>query len=242
MGPRAWRRAHLSRAPGDVLILGLWIVGVLLIGRARRGLPWHDSRGSAPDGQPEVMGIAEQMKASTASDMGVSTGRAIVVFVAAALATLGAGVVLEVSSDALAERIGLSGVLFGATILAAATALPEISTGLGSVHLGDYQLAVSAIFGGNAFLACPVLAGIGIDSLSVLILYVVGITGLFAIAAVMRWSILDVGAQLLSPHTRLCLLSSNGWDACDAAAERLGIAPHKILKNLTDLSSPDLLA
>jgi cation:H+ antiporter len=215
-------------APGDVLILGLWIVGVLLVGRARRGLPWHDSRGSAPDGQPEVMGIAEQMKASIASDMGVSTRRAIVVFVAAALATLGAGVVLEVSSDALAQRIGLSGVLFGATILAAATALPEISTGLGSVRLGDYQLAVSDIFGGNAFL--PVLFlpatllagrsvlpmaqdsdiylaglgilltavyvagiifrprrqvfGIGIDSLSVLILYVVGIAGLFAIAAV----------------------------------------------------------
>jgi cation:H+ antiporter len=215
-------------APGDVLILGLWIVGVLLVGRARRGLPWHDSRGSAPDGQPEVMGIAEQMKASIASDMGVSTRRAIVVFVAAALATLGAGVVLEVSSDALAQRIGLSGVLFGATILAAATALPEISTGLGSVRLGDYQLAVSDIFGGNAFL--PVLFlpatllagrsvlpmaqdsdiylaglgillttvyvagiifrprrqvfGIGIDSLAVLILYAVGIAGLFAIAAV----------------------------------------------------------
>ncbi|WP_237280561.1 hypothetical protein [Subtercola vilae] len=79
----------------------------------------------------------------------------MLVFAAAAIATLIAGVTLETTGDAASGQIGLSGVLFGATVLALATSLPEISTGLQSIKQNDDDLAISDIFGGNAFL--PVL-------------------------------------------------------------------------------------
>ena len=72
-----------------------------------------------------------------------------------AIITLFAGWSLEVTGEQLANRWGMSGVLFGGTILALCTALPEISTGIASAKIRDYNMAVSDIFGGNAFL--PVL-------------------------------------------------------------------------------------
>src|ERR1019366_7050574 len=65
-----------------------------------------------------------------------------------------AGVALEISGNELANRTGINGVVFGATVLALASALPEISSGIEAVRLGDHQLAMGDIFGGNAFQLC----------------------------------------------------------------------------------------
>jgi cation:H+ antiporter len=144
--------AHL--APGGTLILVLWVAGVFLLGRAG-SLPWQAEGVAPPGGQERPQGHAETQKEQAATKRGHATARVAGVFAAAALVTLAGGVVLEQSGDAIAGDVGLSGVIFGATVLAAATSLPEISTGLTSVRLGDDQLSVSDIFGGNAFL--PVL-------------------------------------------------------------------------------------
>jgi cation:H+ antiporter len=207
--------------PDDVLICGTWIAGLYLVGKTRGALPWQ-SHGDAPGGQRHRTARQKRERADAEKS---STAWAAIVFGLAAVATLIAGVVLQQTSETMAKTLGMSGVVFGATILAAVTALPEISTGLAAVRLGDYKLAVSDIFGGNAFLpviflVATLLSGksvlphaaksdlyltalgmlltavyifglifrprrqiarMGIDSLVVLVLYVLGVAGLFAI-------------------------------------------------------------
>ncbi|MFN2622903.1 MAG: sodium:calcium antiporter [Chthoniobacterales bacterium] len=207
--------------PDGLVICGTWIVGLYLIGKARGNLPWQSS-GDAPGGQPRR---TERQKEEKAKGQKASTAWATIIFLIAATATLLAGVVLQQTSETMAKQMGLSGVVFGATILAAVTALPEISTGFAAVKLGDYKLAISDIFGGNAFLPVIFLvatlvsgkallphatkadmyltalgmlltaiyiyglifrprrqiARMGIDSFVVLVLYVIGVAGLFAI-------------------------------------------------------------
>src|SRR5438874_1868299 len=127
------------------------------------GMPWP-GRGSPPAGQAVPRGHRRAVLEQRAP----STGRAAAVFAAAALVTLAGGVALERLSESISTRVGLSGVLFGATVLAAATALPEVSTGLQSLKMGDFQLAFSDIFGGNAFLPVLFLPAILISGQAVL--------------------------------------------------------------------------
>ncbi|TMB49233.1 MAG: sodium:calcium antiporter [Chloroflexi bacterium] len=138
--------------PGELLIAAIWVAGLWLIARSRNTLPWH-AAGNAPGGQDVQRGHAAEVRASRAMQVGGQ--RVLLRFGVASVVTLGAGLLLEQSGERLADGFGLSGVVFGATVLAASTALPEVSTGIASVRMGDYQLAVSDIFGGNAFL--PVL-------------------------------------------------------------------------------------
>ncbi|MEP7104312.1 MAG: sodium:calcium antiporter [Chloroflexota bacterium] len=137
--PRSIVVAHVS--PEDVAIAVVWGAGLLLIRRAGRGVPW---KLAAPPARPR--------RQAAATNRSLVDRRPILVFCAAAAVTLVAGAALAQTGEAISHQIGLQGVVFGATVLAAVTALPELSTGLAAVRIGDHELAVSDIFGGNAFL------------------------------------------------------------------------------------------
>jgi cation:H+ antiporter len=148
--------AHLPQSanvagvsPGTAAIVATWIGGLLLVRRAQRGLPW---RAEAPESEPGRARTEKRAGAEPVAMARVPTARVAGIFAAAAAVTAVAGVLVEESGSELAGRLGLSGAVFGATVLAAATALPELSTGLQSVRIGDHQLAFSDIFGGNAVL------------------------------------------------------------------------------------------
>ena len=137
-------------SPASVLIVVVWLVGVYVINRVRKNPRWKVSMPGSVPGRRR-----HQRAAAVAHPFAQhSTARVAGVFGSACAVTLLAGVGLELSGNALADRAGVDGVIFGATVLAGATALPEISSGVAAVRLGDNALAIGDIFGGNAFQVC----------------------------------------------------------------------------------------
>jgi len=70
-------------------------------------------------------------------------------FVLAGLAVVGAGTVLASAADAVAELTGLGRLWVGAILLAAATSLPELLTGVAAIRIGAPDLAVGDLFGSS---------------------------------------------------------------------------------------------
>jgi cation:H+ antiporter len=67
------------------------------------------------------------------------------------LLVLGAGWIVAQSADVLADQTGLGDAFLGATLLALATSLPEVSTTTSAARNGRYSMAISNVFGSNAF-------------------------------------------------------------------------------------------
>jgi cation:H+ antiporter len=138
-------------SPASVGIVVFWFVGLYAIRGAAKDPRW---KVTMPGSQPGRRRRERAQPDQPHPYAGSSTAMVAAMFGLASLVTLGAGVALEVTGNDLANRAGVNGVIFGATVLAAATALPEISSGIAAVRLGDNSLAMGDIFGGNAFQVC----------------------------------------------------------------------------------------
>jgi cation:H+ antiporter len=153
-------------SPASILIVLLWILGIIGLSRSRRTRSWKVVNAGAPD--PRSTTETDQTSGQSPPPEGRAADKPIratlLLFGLASIVTLVAGVVLEQSGNALATRLNVNGAIFGATVLAAITALPEISTGVAAVRMGQVGLAMGDIFGGNAiqvtlFLLADLLAG-----------------------------------------------------------------------------------
>ncbi len=148
-------------SPTSIAAVVLWLGGLWVVNRVRKAPDW---KVDMPGSRPGRTHAQRRHRNAAHPYAGSSTALVAVVFAAASAVTLGAGVALQESGSELAGRIGLQGAIFGATVLALATALPEISSGIAAVRLGDHRLAVGDILGGNSFqitlfLLADILAG-----------------------------------------------------------------------------------
>jgi cation:H+ antiporter len=211
---------HTSLSLSSLLIFGVWLLGLWLVYNARKSLPWKSEAIAATPGRAhhERRKVVNHKPFEHASN-----ARIFGLLAAASAVTLAAGYVLATTGVQIAAMWGIGAGFFAATFIALTGSLPNISTGLSSVAIGDYQLAISDVFGGNAFmpalfLVCDLVSGhavlteatrndiwfaalgitltiiyllslivrprhqyfrMGVDSIAVLALYIVGVTAIF---------------------------------------------------------------
>lgn len=138
--------------PFSIVIVAAWFFGLYLVDKAHKIRRFNEVENDADPGRSHDECRTTE---NSAFYSGKKTFYVIKVFVLASAVTLVAGYFLEESGTALAESLGLNAGLFAATVLALVTSLPELSTGLEAVFIGDNHLAFSDIWGGNAFMMVP---------------------------------------------------------------------------------------
>jgi len=126
---------------GPIILVVLYALVIWLVWDLQFRSPWR------PSGET---GSAEQHAQITNRKIrGRSSARLAGSVVLAAFGILLAGVALVLSAEGIAELSGLGNSFIGATLLATATSLPEVSTTLTAVRLGRHSMAVADIFGSN---------------------------------------------------------------------------------------------
>lgn len=145
----------------SIIIVLLWLVGLWIVFKARNGLPWI---AKAINSTPGRKHHERRIVINHPSLQSASNFKIISLLALASIAILIAGYGLATTGNDIAVAFNINRGLFAATFIALAGALPNISAGIASIKIGDYSLAISDIFGGNAFMpvlfiVCDIISG-----------------------------------------------------------------------------------
>jgi len=122
------RSTFLGISPISLLILAGYVVGVYLLYRAEQeDAPKEKERPTLPLSKAAI---------------GFSLSGAVIVI---------AGFFLVRASKAISISSGLSASFMGAILVAIVTSLPELSTSIGALRIGAYDMIVGNLFGSNMF-------------------------------------------------------------------------------------------
>lgn len=199
----------LRITPVGILLVAGWVFGLWMMRRAERGLPWTDHGVPRDLLEKSVEDVSQKQEMRRSTEAAGPISSTWLMFLVASALTLLAGVALEQTSERLAQVSHLGGAVFGATVLAAVTALPEVSSGIEAIRLGDYQLAFSDVFGSNAFLpvCLPFITLIsGRDPLAV-----AGPTNLYLSALGIVLTVVYVGGLIFRPQRQFLRLGPDSW-------------------------------
>ncbi|MCK4393779.1 sodium:calcium antiporter [Candidatus Bipolaricaulota bacterium] len=163
----------LGLSPISLIILLTYLFGIFILYRVEKR-----------------EGVTELAEAGT-----MSLVRAVGGFLICAAVIITAGVFLIHASKAISVETGLSASFMGAILVAVVTSLPELSTSIGALKIGAYDMILGNLFGSNmfniltvfvadvAFRRGAILARLGIGKDDQLIVASLGI-GLTAIAII----------------------------------------------------------
>lgn len=172
-----------------LLLMAIWLGALYVVNRYERRPQWEPTREAHPP--PVPAGPAEDRRLTDMATFNVSLR-----FASVSLAVLVSGYVVAETGAGIAQRSGLGESFVGATLVAVATSLPEVSTTFAAVRLGAYSMAAGNIFGANAlqmalFLPADVLyrEGLIIDELDPQTIFLPGLA--IVMTAIYLWGVLE---------------------------------------------------
>lgn len=149
--------AAMAIAAGEVFSfagIGLWSLGLLFAYLGALYMIWHfegDPRWEPTGRLEELPQSAVDLKDEhDARYRSVSTGAIWLRLLGTASVVLVGGYTVSTCAEAIVNQTGISGGIVGATLLALATSLPEVSTTWSAVKIGAYGMAVADILGTNS--------------------------------------------------------------------------------------------